>query len=442
MTIGCGGKGSAEGLQHLLSYGKKNSLMERKKTMGNGNVIVVGAGASGLAAAIAAAREGSRVTLLEHNDRVGKKILVTGNGKCNLTNEKMGSQYYRSNNMAFVEQVLWAYPTDKILRFFQGLGIVPVNKNGYIYPASGQASAVSDVMRMELEFLGVKVETGVHAEEIVREGEQLIVKTDRGYLKAQQVVLACGSLAGNRTGNDGSGYAMARAMGHHVYDPLPALVQLRSSGRVLKRWAGVRTDGTVSIWVDGNCVARDRGELQLTDYGISGIPVFQVSRYAAEALHEGRHVLARLDFIPDMTRKELYRFLERRSAVSPHKTLEEMMVGFLNNRLAAALMGEAELDRNSRWETLSSAMKNRLCEKMDDFVLPVLATNSFGQAQVCMGGVDTKEVDGNTMESRIMPGVHLAGEMLDVDGICGGYNLHFAWASGLLAGSHAGGSAI
>ena len=403
------------------------------------NVIVVGGGASGLVAAIAAAREGSHVTLLEHNDRVGKKILVTGNGKCNMTNKNMGSEYYRSENPGFVEQVLWKFPPEKIMDFFEKLGIRPVDRNGYIYPASGQAASVLDVLRMELEYWNVDVETGVHVKRVVRRDEVLCVEAEGKEYEADRVVLACGSKAGNHTGNDGSGYEMARDMGHHIYKPLPALVQLRAKGNFLKQWAGVRVDGTVSIWADGVCIAKDRGEIQLTDYGISGIPVFQVSRFVSAALEEKTPVLARLDFFPDMTRKELYRYLDRRFENCPYKSLEEMMVGLLNKNLASVLIREAQLDGKRNWGCLSKAQKNHLCEMMDDFTLPIHGTNAYEQAQVCMGGVDTREIDGTTMESKKMRGVYFAGELMDVDGICGGYNLHFAWATGYIAGKHAGG---
>lgn len=416
------------------------------------HVIVVGGGASGLAAAIAAAREGGRVTVLEHNDRVGKKILVTGNGKCNMTNQNMGSEYYRSENPGFVEQVLWKYTPETILRFFEELGIRPVERNGYVYPASGQASSVLDVLRMELVYRNVEVETGVHVERVARREEGILVeasccqekdsakKAEKKRYLADRVILACGSMAGNHTGNDGSGYVLARQMGHHVYQPLPALVQLRAKGTFLKQWAGVRVDGTVSLWSDGECIAKDRGEIQLTDYGISGIPVFQVSRFASAALDAGKPVLARMDFFPDMTRKELYRYLERRFENCPYKSLDDMMVGLLNKKLAAVMIREAGLDGRRNWGALSKAQKSHLCEMLDEFPLPICGTNPYEQAQVCMGGVDTREIDANTMESKKMRGVYFAGELMDVDGICGGYNLHFAWATGYIAGKHAGGS--
>lgn len=414
------------------------------------HVIVVGGGASGLAAAIAASREGSRVTVLEHNDRVGKKILVTGNGKCNMTNRNMGSEHFRSENPGFVEQILWKYPTETILRFFEELGIYPTERNGYVYPASGQAASVLDVLRMELAYRGVEVETGVHAECVKRRGEVLTVEAvcrgedacgveKRWTYQAHRVILACGSLAGNHTGNDGSGYRMAEQMGHRIVTPLPALVQLRSAGTFLKQWAGVRTEAAVRLWSDGTCMAADRGEVQLTDYGISGIPVFQVSRFAAAALNEGKTVLARLDFFPEMTRKELYRCMEQRFENCPYKSLDDMTVGLLNKKLASVLVREAGLDGRSSWGHLSKAQKYHLCEMMDDFPLPIHGTNAFAQAQVCMGGVDTREINPKTMESKKMQGVYFAGELMDADGICGGYNLHFAWATGLAAGKHAGG---
>ena len=405
-------------------------------------VIIVGGGASGLVAGIAAAREGSRVIILDHNDRVGKKILVTGNGKCNMTNREMGSEYYRSENPGFVEQILWNVPVEAIVRFFEELGIRTLDRNGYIYPASGQAASVLDVLRMELAYQNVTIETGVHVKRVFKVGREIKVEAVCGGKKklyqCDRVILSCGSLAGNHTGNDGSGYAIAKELGHRVSSPLPALVQLRSKGDFLKQWAGVRVDGTVSLWIDGECMVKDRGEIQLTDYGISGIPVFQVSRFASAALEKKKQVLARIDFLPDMTRRELYRHLEKRFENCPYKSLDDMMVGLLNKKLVSVLIREAQLDGKRNWSYLSKSQRNQLCEMLDDFTLPIYGTNPFAQAQVCMGGVDTREIEGRTMESKRVPGVYFAGEMLDVDGICGGYNLHFAWATGLIAGKHAG----
>ena len=406
-------------------------------------IIIIGGGASGLVAAICGAREGACVTIVEHMDRVGKKILSTGNGRCNMTNLDMRPECYRCGQPAFPMKVLEGFTVEQTLEFFRELGIETRSRGGYIYPGSDQASAVLDVLRREVERLGVVVLTGCEVREVSAvEGcrprdTRFVVKTSQGDLTADAVILAAGSKAAPNTGSDGSGYELAKGLGHKVIKPLPALVQLRCQGRHYKQLAGIRTEAHLSLYADGSLLAEDKGELQLTDYGLSGIPTFQISRFAARALDIGQKVTVRVDFLPSWPEHEAFERLRERAARLGYKTAEEMMVGLLNRKLAAVLLQAAGIDPSQPAGGLRSRQLSRLLEQLKSYQALVMSVNPFANAQVCCGGVDTRQVDPATMESRCRPSLYLAGEILDVDGICGGYNLQFAWSSGAVAGRNA-----
>lgn len=408
--------------------------------MKNRTVGIIGGGACGLTAAIAAARAGARVTLMEHMDRVGKKILSTGNGRCNLTNYRMEPECYRCGQKDFPMKVIGGFGVEETLEFFKHLGIVPKDRNGYVYPNSDQAASVLDVLRWEVERLGIKVLLSCHVSDIKpqRDGGFLIL-TGEGKIHTDALVLATGSKAAPSTGSDGSGYELAKALGHKVIKPLPALVQLRCQGTLYKQLAGIRTEARIRLFVDGVCMAEDTGELQLTDYGLSGIPVFQISRYASRALDQGSRVRAGIDFMPSWKEDEAFRLLKKRAAMLRDKPVGELFTGMLNRKLSQVLIKLSGTDSSAPCESLGNRQLERICHQLKSYEAIVMSVNPFSNAQVCCGGVDTREVNPDTMESRIRTGLYLAGELLDVDGICGGYNLQFAWSSGWIAGRSAAG---
>lgn len=404
-------------------------------------VIVVGGGASGLTAAIAAARNGASVTILERTSRVGKKILSTGNGKCNLTNRYIGRDCYRSMEADFPMKVIDLFPPEDAIRFFESLGIVIKDKNGYIYPASLQASSVLDLLRMEAEHLHINIVCDCRITKIkhrISFGFQ--VETDDRNKKYQSdaLILAAGSKAAPGTGSDGSGYELAKAMGHTIIKPLPALVQLRCKERWYKQLAGVRADAGVALFINGKKAASDTGELQLTDYGISGIPVFQISRFASIALDQEKAVEARIDFFPGMEKEELHVMLQRRKEDFYYRRAEEFFTGMLNKKLSLVILECGGIKRDRLVSDLRDSHMERLVLLLKEFKTEVTKSNGFEQAQVCCGGVDTREVDFRTLESKKQKGLYLVGELLDVDGICGGYNLQWAFSTGAIAGREAG----
>ena len=403
-------------------------------------VAVIGGGASGMMAAVTAASEGARVILLEHKDRIGKKILSTGNGRCNFTNIHQEPICYHSEDPLFPWEVVERFNAQAVISFFFQLGVYSKNRNGYIYPNSDQASAVLDAFRMELDRLKVEIRTGVECREIRPGKKGFTVLTDQGPVRADRVILCAGSKAAPTTGSDGSGYDLAKKLGHRILPVLPALTALKCEEKFFKSIAGVRANGSVSIWSGDECIAKDTGEIQLTDYGISGIPVFQVSRYASKLLYEKKETDAVLDFMPDFTKEQTNAFLRARAKTRPDKSAEMFLIGLFHKKLCDLWIRLSEIPRQRKAGELTEDEIARLTDLIKEFRVRVRETNPYDKAQVCCGGVDTREVNPETLESVYVPGVYFAGEILDVDGMCGGYNLTFAWASGYVAGKAASGA--
>lgn len=400
-------------------------------------IIIVGGGASGLVAAIVAARNGAEVTIIEQKDKLGKKILSTGNGRCNLTNEYMGLECFRGDDTSVVSKVLEQFGYKDTVSFFERLGVILKNRQGYIYPISDQASTILDVLCFEISRLNVRVILEESVKDIKKISQEFFIKTNKTSYTCDAVILATGGKAASIFGSDGSGYHLAKLFGHSVTTVVPALVQLVGAGNYFKQVSGVRTNAEVKLFVNEEFVASDTGELQLTNYGISGIPVFQVSRYAAKALYDKNSVTAEIDFLPTMSEDKLKKYIISRKETQGHRLAEEFFIGMLHSKLAVMLLKEAYIPlhisaneiRDDKWDKLLNFIKH--------FKVEIVETNSFEQAQVCAGGVCTNEVNANTMESNLIDDLYLIGELLDVDGICGGYNLQWAWATGYIAGKNA-----
>lgn len=401
---------------------------------------IIGGGAAGMMAAITAARQGAVVTILEGNDRIGKKILATGNGKCNLGNEQLTPDAYYGNNPEWMWQAVSRFGTDDTVDFFRGMGLLLKSKNGYLYPACEQAAVVLDVLRYELHSLGVTILTECKINSVYRDEESGKITVSDGakqYL-FDSVIISCGSKAASKTGSDGSGYKLAKQLGHNIIPAVPALVQLKCSGTYFKAVAGVRADASIKVFDNGKCIAVERGELQLTEYGISGIPVFQVSRIINYILRNKNEVRVGIDFLPDYNEETYERLCASRKLLQNGRTVEEFFTGMLNKKIMALFIKMAGLKGNmpvERADKEQLAEVYRLCR---NWIVHVTGSNPYENAQVCAGGVDTAELTED-MESRKVPGIFFAGEIVDVDGKCGGYNLQWAWSSGYLAGMAAAG---
>lgn len=399
------------------------------------NIAVIGGGASGIVAAIVAARNGSNVTIFEHTGRIGKKILATGNGKCNLTNTKQSEFCYRSDNEEFPMSILQQFTMQETVRFFGELGIYTKNRNGYLYPHSEQASAVLDVLRLELRRLSITVlcESVIKT---VRKDNKFTILTELKTYQFDKVILATGSKAAPNTGSDGSGYSYARNFGHTIIKPLPSLVQLKSDFSYLSHLAGVRCEAEVTLMSDGVSVIKERGEVQWVNYGISGIPIFQVSRFAAKELDNKKNVTIYVDFLPDFSKELLHKMLMERKIHSMDKNMEEFLVGLFHKKIGIVLLKMAGIKPDAPVKDSKDKDWDYLINQIKGLSIRIKDTNTFENAQVCAGGVDTREID-TTMQSKLVTGLYFAGEIVDVDGCCGGYNLQWAWSSGYVAGFNA-----
>jgi predicted Rossmann fold flavoprotein len=399
------------------------------------DVIIIGGGASGLMAAIHAARLNHKVLILEHKDKIGKKILATGNGKCNYTNYSQLPECYRSSgNNDFIDRVLQTFDAMTTINFFKQLGIYPKEKKGYVYPNSEQASSVVEVLRMELQRLKVKILCDVHVEHIRKDKNHFLINTNKGNHTAEKIILAAGGCASPNLGSDGSGFQIAKELGHHIIKPVPALVQLQSKEKYFKTIAGVRTDAHIELYVNGSMVAKEKGELLIAAYGVSGIPILQVSRYASRALNDKKNVYLVIDFLPMVSYDDTLTLIYDRIKENPHKNIEENLIGLFHNKLAYVMIKEVGLSPELASNSLTKKQIISLVQQIKSWRVSITDTNPFDQAQVSAGGVDTSEINPDTMESKIVKGLYLTGELIDVDGTCGGYNLQWAWSTGAIAG--------
>lgn len=402
---------------------------------------IIGGGASGMMAAAAAAGRGAQVTILEQRDRVGKKLLATGNGKCNLSNlDFCVPRDYRSRDMQRLPSFFARFGVEDTLRFFRERGMCTVDKNGYLYPRCGQASAVLDLFREELLRLGVETVCSCRILKISKKGGRFQVATDRQPFFFDNLILSCGSPAGTKPSDHLGGYDLARSLGLSVYEPLPALTALRCRDSCFKALAGVRCMAGVGLHITGietSLEFYEDGELQLTDYGISGIPVFQLSGYAGEALWEGKKVDAVINFLPEIPGEEWDGFCKAQYEFCLGRSAEQLGCGLVHKKIVHVLLAKCNLKPSAIVGPGNRKQIFAFLELMRRFPAEVISTNPMENAQVCMGGVALSEVDENLQAVKI-PGLYLCGEMLDVDGRCGGYNLQWAWTSGFLAGSAAG----
>ncbi len=402
------------------------------------DVAVIGAGASGLMAAISAARAGVSVAVLEHTAVSAKKILSTGNGRCNFTNAVMTEECYRSDDSSFVMTAISRFSERDAVTFFEDLGVLAKSRNGYYYPRSGQATAIRDALIAEARRLGIRFIYKAEIKRILCSDVPLasVVSGDReqyaggrfrieynggeNMILAGRSILACGGMAAPKTGSDGSAYALVKELGHTVQTPLPALVPLISSEKWLAAVAGVRCDARVLLYTDKEKVAEDIGELQFTDYGISGIPVFQISRYAAVALSKGQRVTVSIDFLPEVSAEQLSCMMEKVAlGCGEQKNWRQIISGFCNQKVAAVISEASDLADCSVCSLTKKQIRKQISvivRHLKETNVRITGTRSMEQAQVTCGGVLLREIAAD-MQSRLVPGLYFAGEILNVDGI-------------------------
>lgn len=396
------------------------------------DVIVVGGGASGMMAAVTAAESGKKVLILERNDKLGKKILQTGNGRCNLTNQTMQSSCYCRENAEFAMKVIHDFDEKAVMDFFTKAGLLLHSRQGYIYPNTNQAASVNEILGLLIKKGGVTVSLETVVEKIEKT-DCFHIKTGRGVFYCRKLILAAGGKAYPKSGSDGSGYGFAGSFGHKIVTPLPALTSLSVDFKGQKKISGVRCDGVVTFQSEGRILGRERGEIQMTDYGISGIPVFQISRYAVQALYKKRKVSCELDFLPDYEEKAILQMLSDRFQI-PGQTAGESCTGFIHGKLTNMLLKEADITAEQKAAGVSTEKLHRLAALYKHFSFEITDYHGFDFGQVCQGGVAVEELNPSTMESKLVADLFFCGELVDVDGICGGYNLQWAWSSGHQAG--------
>ena len=395
---------------------------------------VIGAGASGMTAALTAVRLGHEVTLYERQARVGRKLMATGNGRCNLTNTGAGPSNYHGEAPDFVRPALEAFPSEAALDFFRGLGLLAREEwGGRVYPLSNSANSVVDVLRQALDAAGVELIAGDRVRELRRAGSGYSVTTESGDKRSfDAVVVACGGLAGEKLGGGRDGYELLKALGHTRTALRPALVQITTEPMYPRSLKGIKADCALRVLSRGGLLASSCGELLFTETGVSGPAAFDVSRAVSEAGDAKMEL--EIDFLRDYTSEEVLAHLQNRVKTAPELPASELLTGSVHNRLGRMLIKYADVEAVAPLSALSERELRTVAAACKRFKLPVRGTEGFANAQVTAGGIRTSEFDPRTLESRLCPRLFACGEVLDIDGDCGGYNLQWAWSSGVLAG--------
>ncbi len=403
------------------------------------DVMIIGGGASGLAAAISSARKGAKTAIVERLRRVGKKLLVTGNGRCNFLNASLQRKHFHGTDPVLIEDVFAQFDGAQILDFFQELGILSKEEDdGRIFPRCDQAGAVLDVLRYECNRLGIDELCSRAISEIIQKQDRFILKTaENEEFHSKKVIITTGGKASPQFGSNGSGFVLAQKLGHTIIEPYPSLVQIKLDDEYLNHLKGIRSDARVSLHANESLIDTQEGEILFTEYGISGIPILQLSRYINNPELKDDSMELHVDLFPEISFHDLKKMLIDRFQKLSYKSVEDAMIGLINKRMILPSLSLAGIDKAKMSSELNSTEIEALTHQLKDRRFVVKGTLSWRDAQVTAGGVSTKEVDDRTLESKLIPGLYFAGEVLDIHGDSGGYNLAWAWASGYVAGMHA-----
>lgn len=406
-------------------------------------VAIIGGGAAGIVAAIVASRNGAKVVIYERMNRIGKKILATGNGRCNLTNIGLGENnlncIHGSNNK-FAGGILKQFTVKETIDFFEVLGIAhKIEEGGKVFPMSDQATSVLDVLRYELEKLGVEVICDIEIEQIKQDAKKItLVDKSGSRYKADKVIIATGGMSSPNLGSNGSGYQLAKQLGHSVIKPFPALVQLKLEAPFLKSIKGIKFDGVASIILNNKLIRKEEGELLFTEYGISGPPVLQLSRKAVEALQNKKQPKIVLDMLPKYSHSEVIELLNIRLSHQYDRPFDFSFNGLINKKLIPIVLKAANIkDLSKQCSNVSNKEIEKVASILKEWEFDITGSQSWQSSQVTAGGVHVGEICEDTLQSKFVPNIYFAGELLDIDGDCGGFNLQWAWSSGYVAGHEA-----
>jgi len=399
-------------------------------------MIIIGAGAAGLCAAITAARAGQSVTLLEQNTKIAKKILVSGNGKCNIDNKYIDSRRFHSQNPSFIEDVLTAYGFDVVEKFFTSIGLELIEgKEGKIFPMSLQASSVVELLEYEAKRAGVEIFCDCTVTSIDKNADTFTVETSQGSKISKKLLLTSGSPAAPQLGGSNSGYAFAAKMGHSLVPRHPSLVQLCSEENWVKGASGVKVAGLAQLYANGEYITEKKGDLLFTNYGISGLAILDLSREVSTRLANFDYCELNLDLMPELSKEKLTNLLLSRIKKESEKPLALWLQGIINKKLISIILEQSKCKVRVE-DQLNRKEINKLVHTIKNLKLSINDTKGFAGAEVATGGIDTTEVNPKTMESKIVPDLFFAGEILDVDGDRGGFNFHFAWVTGMRVGTN------
>lgn len=399
-------------------------------------VVIIGGGASGMMAAIVAARRGRKVCVTERLSRVGKKILVTGNGRCNMSNTHLKPQHFHSSQKIDAARVIDRFGYQETETFFKELGILPLVEGTKVYPLSEQATSVLDVLRMEMERLGVEVLTDTKIVGMKKLKKGWCLQCEQGEnLTAEKVIVATGGMANASLGCDGLGYELLKKTGHRLTPTFPILVHVLSDSPYCKMMKGTKVKANARIFVGEKLAREEYGEVLFTEDGLSGPPIFQISRQASLAALEKKKAKICLDLFPKMDEEALISLLYERTYLHPERRIEDLMIGMLHKRMIIPVIKASQIQEIHRQvDTLEYEEIKRLAETLKAFTFNLQGTRGYKFAQVTGGGIDPTEIDFDTMASLKAEDLYITGEVMDVDGDCGGYNLQWAWATGYIAG--------
>ena len=393
------------------------------------DICIIGGGASSFVCGKIASRKGHKVTILEKNNNPMKKLLLTGNGKCNYFNSDMDTSHYRSTNNEFLNEIINSKNIEKTLKFFEEIGVVPRIKNGYYYPYSNTSTTIKNLLLKEAERLNINIKTNTLVTNIIH-NNKFIIKTNNGDIICDKVVVASGSNASIKN-DEYNVYKILENLGHKIIKPVPALVMLEGKEKYFNDWAGIRSDAIVSLYENDSFLCSYEGEVQLTNYGISGICVMNLSGRVSRGILNNKKEELRINFIPFCD--NVYEYLSNRSNTHKNLTIIELLESIINYKLLYVILKKNNINSDAKWNELSEKEKIILSQELSSFKLNITSTKGFESAQVVSGGVDLNEVN-NDFSSKIINNLYLIGEVLDVDGDCGGYNLGFAFMSGLIVG--------
>jgi len=401
-------------------------------------IAVIGGGASGMTASISALASGAAVDLFEKNERIGKKLLITGNGRCNLTNIKFNPDNYFGDDPGFVEIAIKNFGIKQTMEFFHKLGLeYYIDESGRVFPASRQASSVLDVMRLELGLLKCNFHILTSVKSIEHNRGKFTIKSEEEFPGYDAVIISAGGRAAPETGSDGSGYALAEKLGHGYRKPFPSLVQLKLDGTAFKQMDGVKWEASVTLYSGNSAIDHSRGDIIFTDYGISGIAILAISRAAVLELLNGKSPWINIDFIDDIDEAHTIALIKERVNNHPGRSLQDFFTGWLNKRIGQAVIKSVGLNLGSTAGEIGDDGIIKICRAIHNYKFGISGHTGWKNAQVTAGGINTDEIDPLTMESRLVKGLYFAGEIIDIDGRSGGYNLQWAWSSGFIAGKSA-----